>query len=522
MKGGSPTAAGKAAWVGTIIGVTSLAGFVREILLARQFGTGAAADTWAVAAAVFGILTELFMLGGPIAAAAVPILTDRRVASAPDGERRAFAAMVAGSAITLVAVGAAAVPGAGIVATAFAPGFSGARRALLVMLLVYVGLAILPLGLSGVLASGSISRSRFTAPALHGLAIHVAVIASLLVLAPRIGPTALGIGLLAGALAQLALQLQALRTPGVRLPPDWSVLPEVLALAAPAAAIFLLGEGTLILSRVFASTLATGQASALYYSAKLEQLPLGIFGSAVALVAFPMFAELAAREEPAALGSAIAKSMRVVVLLSVPSAAGLTILATPIVRLLFERGAFGPASTAMTSAVLVVYAAGLVGQAALPSLLRAYFALKEMRTPALVLATVLLVNVVLDVALLRFGAVGLGAAFSATMTLGAVALAVRLDRRVRFWPEMRMAGLLALVSGATLALCAAAVLAHGAVDSLVGHASLAARAAGALSAILAGTGAYALVVRAARVPEFDDLVAAVASRVKATSRRPVG
>lgn len=489
-----------------IIAVTSVVGFAREVAFAARFGTSAATDAWGSAAVLLAVATELLLLSGPIATLAIPVLTERRLSGEATAERRAltalFLVLVGGAVVMAVSLSLGSRPFAALLA----PGFDSERRQLLFELLTFVGAAIAPITAAGVLAAALSSRHRFARPALTGVAMHLAILVSLVWFVPRVGIAAVGVAVAVGALLQLLLQAPALKTPGLGGPPDWGAVGDVARLTLPVLAISLLREGTLVLERVFASTLPTGQLATLYFAGKLEQFPLGLFATTVAVVAYPAFAELAIENRLDTLGEAVARAVRLVALLAVPSAVGLAVLARPIVRLLFGHGAFGEASIQATAVLLVPLSIGLVGQSIIPSLMRAYFSLKDLRPPVRVLGWTLAVNLVLDAVLVRLGAIGLGVAFAITMTVGAAALGVALARRVPFAAPLGLGHLLPRLGLAAAAVGGAAWGMSAVAESVVGHASVAAEAASTLAGVVAGAAAYALVLHLTGVDEFRQLL----------------
>lgn len=485
-----------------VTALTSLVGFAREVALADRFGTGIEADAWGLAGALVAVATDLLLIAGPIGASAIPLLADQRLAQGDAGERRALSALT----LSMLGFGSIMTITLGLGAPWFghviAPGFDPTRREALEPLLRWVGASLLPISLAGGFAVALAARRRFLGPSLTGLALHVGVLAGLIWLAPSIGVSAVGLGLFVGSLLALAAQSGALARPGLALPPDWAFARRLMTFLPPVALIYAIREGTLVMERIFATTLSTGELSTLYYAGKLEQLPLGLFGISVSVVAYPDLAELAASGRRRELGEAVAGAQRLILLLAVPSAVGLAVLATPIVRLVLEHGAFVAASTAATASVLLIVSVGLVGQSTIPSLVRAFMVERRTRVPGAVLGSVLALNLLLDLALVRFGALGLAAAFAVTMTLGAVGLAVALERRVPFLGAMDLGRLSVVLAVGSALLGVAAWSAHALVDGWLGHLTIVGRAAGTLSGVFAGLLAYAGVLAIARVPEL--------------------
>lgn len=503
-----------------ITAITSVVGFAREAAFADRLGAGAAADSWATAAMVLAVTTEFLVMAGPVSTLIIPMLAERRLQEGRDAERRAFLAFVVVAAVAGVALSTIVISAASPLSVILAPGFDAARRAMLETLLRFVGAALFPIAIAGALGAGLAAARKFAGPSLYALAMHIAVLSSLLFLFPRIGPVAVGWGVLVGSILMASLQIGALDDPGLAGPPDFAAVRRTALVALPIAGVFAMREGTLFLERLFASALPAGALSTLYYASKLEQLPLGLFAVTVAVVAFPDMAELGVAGRLEEMAQALGRGLRIVFLLSVPSALGLAVLAEPIVRLLFEHGRFSSADTVATARILAIISIGLIGQCAIPSLIRGYFSLRRPHEPLRILGVVLAVNALLDWALLSWGAAGLAVAFSVTMMLNAAGLGLLLARRIPLGRALGASRLVPIVSLAALALSGTAWGVHAGLDALVGHATLGARALATFSAVGVGALVYVAIVWVARVPEALKIQARLSRRKDRTGAEP--
>jgi putative peptidoglycan lipid II flippase len=204
----------------------------------------------------------------------------------------------------------------------------------------------------------------------------------------------------------------------------------------------VLGAGVtqlnLLISTALASLLPEGSVSYLYYADRLNQLPLGVVGIAVATAILP---PLSRQVHGGALAGAMATQNRGVelsLLLTLPAAAGLAILAQPILAVLFQRGAFGPEATAATAAALSAYAAGLPAFVLVKVLAPAFFARQNTRTPVKVAVLCMAINLGLTLVLMRpLAHVGVAIALSAAGWVQALTLAVLLARRGQFRLDRR-------------------------------------------------------------------------------------
>jgi putative peptidoglycan lipid II flippase len=244
----------------------------------------------------------------------------------------------------------------------------------------------------------------------------------------RWGIGALVAGSLAGAFAQLAVQLPALVAlrkfrftfqlahPGIR---------RLLAVLAPIVIGSAAGQAAMFFDRYFASGLSVGSIAGMNYAVKLVGLPQQIFVTAIATVIFPVFAAQFASKNRAAMRRSIATGLKMVIFLTLPSAVGLAMLAQPIVQTLFERGAFTPDATALCAALLPYAALGLVALAANVVLTRYLFASGNVRTPIAVSIATVALNVGLSILWLpALGARGLLLANAVSQSLQSLTLAV--------------------------------------------------------------------------------------------------
>ena len=149
--------------------------------------------------------------------------------------------------------------------------------------------------------------------------------------------------------------------------------------------------GTLV-NTIIASFLAAGSVSYLYYADRLIEFPLGVFGVAIATAVLPTLSEQAARRDPQALRETLSFALRLATFVSVPAAVGLFVLCEPIVRVLYERGRFGPVDTAGTAAAVAMYAVGVVGLSITRVAVQGFYALGDTRTPVKVSVSAMALN----------------------------------------------------------------------------------------------------------------------------------
>lgn len=305
------------------------------------------------------------------------------------------------------------------------------------------------------------------------------------------------------------MQLPYLRERKVGLKPFWDLknphLRRILRLMVPAAFGAAIYQLTVLLNTILASFLPTGSISFLYYADRLIEFPLGIFAIAVSTAVLPSLSRQAADGDRQALVDTMGFALRLTLFVNVPAMVGLIILAEPLVVLLFTRGQFGPDSAAATSAALVGYGVGLWAYAGVRSVVPAFYALKDTKTPVKVGAVCLLIN--LGFSLVLMGPllhVGLAVATSAAGVVNFMGLLWLLRRRLgglggrRILRSLWRVAVASLIMGVVVWLTAHG-LNWGPKDGLYY------RLARPLLGVMAGTGAYLAAAWLMRLPELGEL-----------------
>jgi putative peptidoglycan lipid II flippase len=293
--------------------------------------------------------------------------------------------------------------------------------------LVLVGLAAVATGILN-------AHGRFFAGAIGPAVVNLGMIGTVLLLASRVEPPilALALGVLAGGVGQLVVQLPSLRRAGLLVLPSAELghpaLGRLVRLLLPAVFGLAAVQVTVFINTLLASLLRPGSISYLYYADRVMEFPLGVFGIALASASLPVMARQAAAGETRRVAATLNFSLRLVVFISVPATVGLVVLRAPIVRVLFERGRFGAAATAATADALAWYAIGLAGFAGARIAAQAFYALAEPGTAVRWGVVSVLANVAAALLLMGpLGHAGLAGASSigAYVNLGALAWAAR-------------------------------------------------------------------------------------------------
>ncbi len=433
------TAAGT---VGAATLVSRVLGLVREQITALLFGAGNAADAFNIAYRVPNLLRDLFAEGA-LSAAFVPTFTETH-------ERHGkAAAWRLGNAVgwslvlvlmVLTVVGWFAAPW---IVGVMAPGFASVPGKLdLTTWLTRIQLPFLLLVALAAVAAGMLnSLSRFGVAALSPVGFNLGSIAVTLLALPlvtRAGAepiTALAVGVLAGGFLQIALQGPTLWRLGFR--PAWP--PElahpgvrrILFLVAPVAVGLSATQINVVINSFFASLVGPGAVSWLAYAFRILFVPIGLFGVALATVSLPAMSRKVSSGDLESMKATLVRALRLGAVLSLPAAAGLVVLAHPLVATLFEHGRFTHTDTVQTARALMAYCVGLAAYAGVKVLVPAFYALGDTRTPLVASFCALAANLTLNFLFYRpFGHVGLALAVGGTSLFNFAQLWFWLGRRL--------------------------------------------------------------------------------------------
>jgi len=396
-------------------------GLVREQVLASLFGASEAFDAFITAFRIPNLLRDLFAEGA-LSAAFVSGFTHKLTT---DGDKAAWrlanlvlnALLIVLSLITLLGILAAPV-----LVNAIAPGFVNVPgKTELTVLLTRIMFPFLLLVALAALAMGMLNAKRvFGIPASASMMFNIGSILGGVGFAywldPRFGPRAMvgmAIGTLIGGAAQFLIQVPSLRRIGYRYQPvldrrdpDFRRIVTMLGPSVVGAAAVQIN---IFINNWFASV-ENGAVSWLNCSFRLMQFPIGVFGVAIATATLPSVSAFAARGDLERFRETLARSLRLAVFLSVPSACGLAVLAEPIIGVIYQHGRFDAVATAHTAQCLRMFAIGLAGYAALKVLAPSFYAFGDSRTPARVALFSIGINAGLCWLLawkLRLGAMGL-------------------------------------------------------------------------------------------------------------------
>ena len=415
--------------VSSLTMVSRVLGYARDFFIARLFGAGLATDAFFVAFKIPNLLRRLFAEGA-FSQAFVPILAEHKSRTTPEEQRSLVDAIATVLFLALVLAAALGMAAAPLIVYVTAPGFAADpdKFALTVSLLritfpyiVFISLVALAAGILN-------TWSRFSIPAITPALLNVSFIVGAAFFAGYFDPPVLVLAwaVFAGGALQLAFQVPFLARLG--LLPRWRFdlrhpgLRRVLTLMLPAAFGVSVSQVSLVINQIFASFLVTGSVSWLYYADRLMELPAGVLGVAVGTILLPSLSKYHADANPAEYSRLLDWGLRVTVVLAVPSAVALAVLALPLIAMLFQYGRFSADDAWMTRQALMAYSVGLVGIILVKILAPGFYARQNVATPVKSGVATLLATQAMNLAFvgpLRHAglalAIGLGACLNAAL-----------------------------------------------------------------------------------------------------------
>jgi putative peptidoglycan lipid II flippase len=422
--------------------LSRILGLVRDIVFARFFGAGLLMDAFLVAQRIPNMLRRFFAEGA-FSAGFVPVMARYKERHNQDEAREFVGAMAGTFGVVLFVVTLIGVVGAPVLVLVVAPGFvgDGGDFDLAALMLRFTFPYLLFVSLTAFAGGVLNTYGRFGVPAFTPVLLNVVLIAAAVWLAPMLEQPimALAYAVFVAGIVQLLFQLPFLAAiralPRPRWRPQHEGVRRAFKLMVPAIFGSSVAQINVLLSGIIASLLPVGSISYLYYSDRLMEFPLGLFGIALATVTLPYLSRLWANDEKREFAETLEWSMKIAVIIAVPAAIGLIVLAEPLVVTLFHGGEFDVHSVAMTALALQAYALGLVGFSFVKVLAPAFFAREDTRTPVRIGIVALVVNVVLGSAtawyLTTRGFAGPHAALAGATSIAAVLNAVLLYRGLR-------------------------------------------------------------------------------------------
>jgi len=390
--------------VSTMTLLSRISGLARDVGFSHWFGAGPVMDAFFVAFKIPNLLRRFFAEGA-FSQAFVPMIAEYRSGKSPE-ETREFLNRVAGTLggvlFIITAIGVVAAP---LLILVFAPGFiDGDGRYELATDMLRLTFPYLFFISLTALAGGILNSYRYFAlPAFTPVMLNVVLIIFAGWVAPALDrpEIALALGVFVAGLVQLCLQLPFLWRLRLLPVPVWgwahAGVRRMLKLMLPVMFGSSVAQVSILFDTLIASFLAAGSISWLYYADRLMEFPLGVFGIAIATVMLPSLSDAHTQSSREQFSEMLDWALRLVILIGVPAALGLILLAEPLLATIFFSGEFTRVDVAMAATALIAYAFGLLGFILVKVLVTGYYSRQDTRTPVLIGVKTLALNMTLNV-----------------------------------------------------------------------------------------------------------------------------
>jgi putative peptidoglycan lipid II flippase len=495
-------------------GLSRILGLVREVVASYYFGAAGKINAFTVAFQVPNLVRAL-VADAALQSAFVPVFTELL----EKGDRRR-AWRVASSLFWLVLLILSALTALFIVVAPWIIGLfgdPGGDRQLAIGLSRVLFPIVTLLGVSGIVVGILNSYGRFSVPALSPVFWNVAIIVGLVIGIPRADTIdgklyVYAVSIVIGTVIQVLLPMPWLRGLDGRLRVliDWRdpAVARVLKLMLPVTLGLGLINFNAVVDSIFASRLIDPKLAptAIDRAFRLYMLPQGIFSVAITTVLFPSLARLAARGDRTGFRDTLSLGLRQIAFLLIPASVVSALLAEPITRLVYQRGAFEPSQTPVVAGALAAFSAGLFFNGLMLLLNRGFFSLQSNWVPTAIALANLGLNAVLDFAFYRFGTWGLPLATSVVNVAGSGVLIVLMRRRLGRMNFGEIGDSVLRIAVASAALAGVTFGTWWGLDRVLGR-SFAGQLGSVLAALIVGTAVYLLACRALKVRELGALLA---------------
>ncbi len=490
--------------------VARVLGYVRVVVIGTTFGAGEDLDAFFAAFRIPDLLFQL-VAAGAVASAVVPIVSNLVANGEPSRAWRVVSTLTNLMLAGLMVFATIAFIWAPEFVAAITPGFSQPMLDRTVELTRIMLASPILLALGAIVTATLNSERRFAASAIAPIIYNLAIIGAAVLLSDSMGVTGLALGVVAGSLGLLLVQLPALGRLGFRYSPRIDLSDDqarkLLRLMGPRVLGLSSSQITMVVMTSLATGVGLGAVTAFTIAFALYQIPMGVIGIPLGIVIFPSMSRELAVGRTGSYLELVARAVRILLFVMFPIAAIGIALRLPAVDLLLGYGRFDADAVQLTSETLVPFLLGLTGHAVIGVLARAFYARQDTRTPVLAAILAVVVNTTLGFALVgQFGLPALGLAIAVAAWIEAAVLLIVLRRRE---PGLDVGGILSVGARSLLAAVVAGGVAFGVAVALIGPTpgDKVSFLLGSIAAALAGGAVYVAVAFALRIPELRALLA---------------
>ncbi len=517
----------KAAGIVAVLSVISkFLGFAREASLAAVFGATYATDAYFMGQTIPVVIFSA--VSAALGSTFIPVFSQVRQSHGRDAAYKMVSSVINATvllAVAFIAIGEFFVDP---LTRLVAPGFQGEVYALTVSMTRIMFPMVLFQALSGLLTGMLQADDNFAVPAVTSLAYNIIIIGSILVLGPRFGIRAVGAGTVVAIAAQVVLKLPAIAKTGYRwspiLNPNDPGLRRMGALIGPVLLATFAGQASTLVNRMLVSGLAEGSLAALSYATRLMGLVPGVVGTSIITVMYPTLSRLSAADDWQRYSKAFSESIKMISFVLVPAAVGMAVLRAPMVRIVFERGAFDSEATQATAWALLFLSPAVALFTLRDMTNRAFYALQDTTSPMMVSIFSAGINIVLNFILvgpLAQGGLALANTLSSAFGAGVLLWILRKKLASARSPSPVSLGGKAILDSLWRVLLASGIMGvvvwftHGALEIYIPGSAVLVQLARLFIPVLAGIICYVALVFILRVPEAG----VVAATVRSASRR---
>ena len=414
--------------------LSKVLGFGRELALASAYGASNYSDAFLVS---LNIPTVIFsVIGTSLGTAFIPLYWDVNK-NKGDEDALKFTNNVLNVVLSLCLIfSALGIIFAENIVRIFAVGFEAEVFNIAVFYTRIMLLGLMCLGMNYMMSAYLQVKENFVVPGLMAIPYNIILIATILISA-KVNPNFLAVGALIGLSSQVLFQLPFAIKKKYKYKFTYDLKDEYLKkmfwLVLPVLAGVAVNQINAIVDKSLASTLVEGSISALNYGNRLVQFVLGLFIVSISTVIYPLLAKLSNEKNVKQFNKTISTSINTVILLVIPVSVGAISLAQPIVKLLFERGAFDSTATQMTVAALVCYSIGIIGFGLRDILGKVFYSLQDTKTPMINGALCMVLNIIMNITFItvfNFGHAGLALATSISSILCIILLLFNLYKKI--------------------------------------------------------------------------------------------
>ena len=505
--------------------ISKFLGFAREASLAAVFGATYATDAYLMGQTVPVVIFSA--VSAALGSTFIPVFSQVREEHGRDAAHNMVSSVMNATFLLAIAFIAVGEFFAGPLTRIVAPGFQGEVFNLTVAMTRIMFPMVLFQALSGLLTGMLQADDNFAIPAMTSLAYNIIIISSILVLGPRFGIQAVGAGTVIAIAVQVILKLPAISRTGYCWKPILNMhdpgLQRMGSLIGPVLLATFAGQAATLVNRILASGLAEGSVAALNYATRLMGLVPGVVGTSIITVMYPTLSRLSATGDWQRYSKAFSESIKMISFVLVPAAVGMAVLRLPIVRIVFERGAFDSEATQATAWALLFLSPAVALFTLRDMTSRAFYALQDTTSPMVVSIFSAGINIVLNLILVRpLAQGGLALANTLSSVFGVAVLSWILRKKMAgvsssspvslggkaildsLWRVLLSSGIMGVVVW----------FAYGAVQIYIPGGASPIQLVRLAIAVLAGVISYVVLVFILRVPEAGVVIKTVRSMLR--------